>query len=101
MCFLGKIFETKDVKEELGNQTEFLRGGLVFSTIRYQIRENHAMYLSPLVHVISEWRQKSTSNFTETVRKEQYVKMWDFVPTFLWDYTNNFKEIFTVWSYAV
>ena len=47
----------------------------VVSTIHYQISENHATDISRVVHVISEWRQKCISNFTEIAREEQYVKM--------------------------
>ena len=53
---------------------------------------NHATELSTVVHVISERHWKSTFDFTEIVnhcglKREQYVKLPDLFPTFLWNYT--------------
>ena len=43
-----------------------------------------------------QWNCKQTTGWS----KEQYSKLWDLFPNYLWNYTYNFENIFTTWSFS-
>ena len=76
---------------------------LVVFSFPYQTNGNHATGLSTVGHVISEQHWKSIFDFTEIVnnfvlKPGAIYQIAYLFPTFLWNYTYNFENIFTAWS---
>ena len=71
-----------------------------------QTNRDHAIELSAVGHIISGWHWKDPFDLIENVNttdssKDQYGKLWDLFPTFLWSCTYNFENFFTAWSQTV
>lgn len=64
---------------------------------RHDTNRNHVMELSTVDCLISEWRQKDTFDFNDTVKNYGllHIKLWDLLPNFLRNYKGSFENIFT------
>ena len=71
---------------------------------RLLIAPLHGFCLHNVLAFCWGWRRKGT--FTEILTnadwsKKQHVKLRDLSFTFQWNYTYNFENIFTIWSYTI
>ena len=64
---------------------------------RHDTNRNHVMELLTVDCLISEWRQKDTFDFNDTVKNYGllHIKLWDLLPNFLRNYKGSFENIFT------
>ena len=64
---------------------------------RHDTNRNHVMELSTVDCLISEWRQKDTFDFNDTVNNYGllHIKLWDLLPNFPRNYKGSFENIFT------
>ena len=97
------------ISRQIARDIKFLCGGIkeksfveetVIFTFPYQTNGNHATEPSTVGHVILttaleryfrfDWNCKQLQVESE----EQYAKLWDLFPNFLWNYTYKFENIF-------
>ena len=100
---LAESFEhqTAGIEEKLVNQGKVLCGGIsrIYLSISTKWKPCHGSINSRPRHLRTtlgkhfrfQWNCKQTTGWNE----EQYSKLWDLFPNFLWNYTYNFKNIFT------
>ena len=97
--YFQKQTDSANTEEKLLNQREVLLGGIshIYLCLSNKWKPYHG--------AINSWPGNLRAalekyfRFHWNCKQLPTVKLWDLCPNFLWNYTYNFENIFTGWSY--